>query len=279
MPVIPIFMYHHVSTNAQDMVTVSADCFERSLKFIKEAGYRTLALDDVVRFMRCEQEVEPGAYPMASEPGAIALTFDDAYLDNYVFAWPLLKKYGVRATVFAVTSWLSKAQAVTNAEKKATVDDCRKDPLRHRQSLKVIEAGQAHRAVMNWDMAREMQDSGLVRFYSHTATHALCDVLGEAELADELKLSKSVIEAELGGECPYLCWPKGRFTDDAIVAAKKAGYKAVFTTRHGVARRGMDVYAINRIVARDRPHWLESRLKVYTNPLLSRLYSVLRKRG
>ena len=283
MPIIPIFMYHHVNTNAGDRITITPEAFERSLKFIKEAGYKTLSLDEVVAFMRGEQEIDAGACPIAPEPGAIAITFDDAYLDNYVFAWPLLQRYGVKATIFAVTSWLavsqSAADAVSGVEKRSAVDECRRAPLRHRQAIKCIEAGETHRAVMNWDMAMEMQDSGLVRFYSHTATHALCDELSEAEVAKELVSSKAAIEAELGNECPYLCWPKGAFSGNAISAAKKAGYKAVFTTRHGVARQGADVFAINRIAVRDRRCWLESRLKVYTNPLLSTLYSVFRKRG
>ncbi len=270
MPVIPIFMYHHVNTNAGDMITITPEAFERSLRFINEAGYKTLAIDDVVRFMLGEQEIDPGS---------IAITFDDAYLDNYVFAWPLLQKYDVKATIFAVTSWLTASQAASDIEKRSAIDESLRAPLRHRQAIKSIEAGEVHRAIMNRDMAREMLSSGLVRFYSHTATHALCDALNDAALTVELTSSKAAIEAELGNECPYLCWPKGVFSDNAVSAAKKAGYKAVFTTRHGVARQGADVYAINRIAVRDKPRWLESRLKVYTNPMLSGIYSAFRKRG
>ncbi|MBI5236465.1 MAG: polysaccharide deacetylase family protein [Deltaproteobacteria bacterium] len=270
MPVIPIFMYHHVNTNAGDMITITPEAFERSLKFIKEAGYKTLSLDEVVAFMRGEREVCPGS---------IAITFDDAYLDNYVFAWPLLQKYGVKATIFAVTSWLAASQAASSAEKRAAIDESGGNPLRHRQAIKSIEAGEVHKAIMNWDMAREMEASGLVRFYSHTAAHALCDELNDVALAKELVSSKAAIEAEFGHDCPYLCWPKGLFSDNAVGAAKKAGYKAIFTTRHGVVRQGADVFAINRIAVRDRPRWLESRLKVYTNPLLSGIYSAFRKRG
>ena len=34
------------------------------------------------------------------------LTFDDGYLDNWVFVWPLLRKYGMRATVFVTADFI-----------------------------------------------------------------------------------------------------------------------------------------------------------------------------
>jgi peptidoglycan/xylan/chitin deacetylase (PgdA/CDA1 family) len=86
-----------------------------------------------------------------------------------------------------------------------------------------------------------------------------------------------MIEDRLGSPCDFLCWPKGRFTDEAVRTAKAAGYKGLFTTKPGVAEKGGDPYMIKRIVVKDNAGWLKSRLKLYTSPVLSNLY--LRLKG
>lgn len=41
-------------------------------------------------------------------PNAVAITFDDGYLDNFQRALPILKRYGARATFFLSTAYLSE---------------------------------------------------------------------------------------------------------------------------------------------------------------------------
>ena len=56
------------------------------------------------------------------------------------------------------------------------------------------------------------------------------------------------------------------------MAAKQAGYSAVFTTEPGVARPGDDPFSIKRIVVKDDIDWFRKRLRVYTSTVLSSLY-------
>jgi len=72
--------------------------------------------------------------------------------------------------------------------------------------------------------------------------------------------------------CPFLCWPYGKFGDDALRMAGETGYRAAFTTRHGVVRRGSDPFAIPRIVVKDRADWFRSRMAIYTSRVMSRAY-------
>lgn len=268
MPTIPVLMYHHVNPNKNDMVTVAPDVFEAQMRHIRDSGYRTLSLDEVSLFLEGKLELPDKS---------VALTFDDGYLDNYVFAFPILKAYGIKAAVFIVTGWIDAASMVKAGDKKELFKDFKKKAPTHNETKRLIEEGEARGAVMDWEMISEMADSGLVEFSSHTVTHKSCDKLDKAGLAAELEGSKDSIEKNLKRPCQYLCWPRGRFSAESINAAKEAGYKAVYTTLRGVVKAGDDPFAIKRVVVKDSPGWFKTRLSIYTNPVLSGLY--LRLKG
>lgn len=67
------------------------------LKYLKENNYKTLSLSQLYDFLSGNDL--NGKYVM--------LTFDDGYADNYICAYPLLKKYGFNAVVFLITSYIS----------------------------------------------------------------------------------------------------------------------------------------------------------------------------
>src|SRR3990170_5784941 len=88
---IPVFMYHHVNPNKDDMVTVVPDIFEAQMKFLAETGCRTLSADELVKSISGNME---------TAKKAVAITFDDGYLDNYQYAFPILKRYNIKAIIF-----------------------------------------------------------------------------------------------------------------------------------------------------------------------------------
>ncbi len=254
-------MYHHVNPNKGDMITVTPEDFEAHLKSIKDGGYRTLCLGELHGFM-------DGSFKYRDK--CVVITFDDAYLDNFVYAFPLLQKYNLQAVIFAVTGWLDGASAAPINKKE--LETFTKNPPTHSEAKTLIAKGAFSHAVINWDMARTMQESGLVEFASHTLSHAECDSLNEKELQRELGDSKKRLEEELKTPCQHLCWPRGRFSETAVKVAKKTGYKGCFTTERGVISRESDPMFISRIVVKEGPRWVRKRLSIYTNPMLARLY-------
>src|SRR3990167_4965808 len=272
---VPVFMYHHVSPHKGDMVTVAPDVFEAQMRFLAEAGYKTLRADEIVDYA-----ATPALHssPLGGERmirGTVAITFDDGYLDNYIYAFPVLKKYNIKATIFLVTDWVERSSEfrVQSSELKI-----KKIPD-HNRCKELIDEGKTHEAIMNWDMVKEMQESGFVDFYSHTMTHRKCAELSDAELMRELQDSKRIIEQRLNKPSPYLCWPKGSYNSGAIEAAKWAGYKALFTTGKGIVKRDSDAFSIKRIVVKDNISWFKSRIRIYTNALFSQIYLTIRGRG
>jgi len=251
---IPVFMYHHVNPNKGDLVTVTPDVFEGQMRCLHDGGYRSLTPDDLLAVLRGKD------VPKRS----VAITFDDGWLDNYLFAFPVLKKYGIRATVFLVTGRVDGASPGGGAMGMIAPT--------HRESKELVRSGEPRRVVLNWDQVREMASSGIVEFFSHTKTHARCDTLSAEGLESELRGSREAIEEKTGRPCRYLCWPYGRTSPAAVEAAKRAGYRSAFTTRHGVVRSGSDPFDIPRIVVKDRVDWFRRRMAVYTSGVMSRIY-------
>lgn len=132
--------------------------------------------------------------------------------------------------------------------------------------------------MLNWELIKEMSDSGIVEIYSHTKSHARCDRLSKSELLEELSKSKKTIEKRLGKPCPYLCWPYGKYNDTALNIAANSGYKAIFTTRHGVAEKDSDPFEIKRVVVKNNVAWFKKRMLIYTNSVLSEFYLKIKKK-
>lgn len=104
----------------------------------------------------------------------VLLTFDDGYRDNYTELFPLLKKYNVKATIFLIGNCIYSDRYLSKAQ------------------------------------IREMQESGLVSFQSHTMTHRYLDTLSASELKTEMEDSRLLI-ARLTGKEPFvICYPSGR---------------------------------------------------------------------
>ena len=90
---LPLLHYHSVSSEGvyrTPTIAVSPAMFERQMAFLA-AHYRVISLDDVVD---CIEQRRP--FP----PRAVAITFDDGYLDNHEVALPILRRHGLTATFF-----------------------------------------------------------------------------------------------------------------------------------------------------------------------------------
>ena len=95
---VPIVMYHGVldDTSRQGQYIITPTQLEEDLKIIKERGYTTVVMQDLLDY------VDNGT-PLPDKP--IMLTFDDGYYNNYLYADPLLKRYGMKAVISPVCKW------------------------------------------------------------------------------------------------------------------------------------------------------------------------------
>ena len=92
-----ILMYHRFS-NKEEPFKIPQKVFENQILFLKKK-YNFISLkyySEVLDEKKADLPTNP-----------IILTIDDGYEDNYTFAYPILKKYSIPATIFLATDFIS----------------------------------------------------------------------------------------------------------------------------------------------------------------------------
>jgi len=180
---LPILMYHRVDpagAAATSSYRVTPENFEEQLRYLRNAGYYSVRLQDW-------QAACANRTPLPGK--AVLLTFDDGYRDFLTYAWPLLKKYGFPAIVFLVVDEIGK----TNSWDRAFGEEV---PL------------------LGWPEIRQLRSEG-VEFGSHSATHRPLTGLSVTEVVREGARSRAVLERELKAPIRAFAYPYGDV--DAVV--------------------------------------------------------------
>ena len=262
-PAIPVLMYHHVNP-AGNFINVGPKTFELQMRYLKEKGFTAVHAGEFSGILS-------GKAAAPRKP--VMITFDDGWLDNWVFAFPVLKQYGMKAVIFLITSRVAR-QGI-----RLRSDQGHADALpTHRESAALVENGLADEVMLSWDEVAEMKDSGLVEFHSHTHTHQRWDKLmpdrsgRNKALRDDLQAAKELLaEKGLGGSC--LCWPQGFYDDDYLSLADSLGYTMMFTTEAGTNDSAETLQRIKRIVIGNiGTVSFAKKLFIYSRPWLSRAY-------
>ena len=260
---VPVLMYHHVRPEA-GMIACTPENFEDQLRWLQKQGYRSLTLSEFAQHL---QGKDVGK--------SVLITFDDGYLDNWVYAFPLLLKYQFKATIFLVTSWLNNGPIRPYMGQSEQLPDCPE----HHACESLIEEGKSDDVILRWDEVREMRDSGLIEFHSHTHTHTRWELLLPEEknnrMRQELESSRLTLQAKLGEASPHLCWPQGYFDDDYIAIAHDSGFKYLYTTMaFGRNTSKTSTSHIHRFAVRNRPgKTLGKRIRSGHHPLLAPVFN------
>lgn len=205
--VLPILMYHSVHPGArpENRLSVSADSFERQMRFLHEHGYNVVPLTRI-RDMLASGERIP--------PKTVAITLDDGYRDNFRYAFPILRKYNLPATVFVI----------------------------------VDEVGRAQEDRLFWEEIRQMHDSGLVTIGSHCmGPEPLINLTSEIELRRQIFESKRILEEKLGSEVTVFSYPEGKFDEHIRSLVQEAGYTVAVATNPGKEYPDTDTFALKRL--------------------------------
>lgn len=93
-------MYHGVSDNGYtDMLTVDRGQLEQHFQYLQEKGYQSILLSELIAYHDHQRPLPPNP---------VLITFDDGFLNNYLFACPLAEKYRMKINFFLVPAFIKR---------------------------------------------------------------------------------------------------------------------------------------------------------------------------
>ncbi|CAB1254325.1 polysaccharide deacetylase family protein [Clostridium sp. MT-14] len=199
---IPVLYYHSIDYEKGNELRIPKEKFREEMKFLRDNGYTTLTMNEFYNFL---------AYNKPIPKKSVVITLDDGYEDNYENAFPILKEFGFKATIFIITG------AIDNGKN-----------------------------ILTSSQLREMEHYG-IDIESHTVNHDKLDKLTYNEQLSTLKNSKNFLEKLLGKRVNYIAYPYGEWNGDTVKAVKAAGYKLAFTTASGWANKNEGLYTLSRV--------------------------------
>jgi peptidoglycan/xylan/chitin deacetylase (PgdA/CDA1 family) len=268
---VAVIMYHGVCDDAPMPAHinfhVARDVFERQMRALARR-YRVVALGEVVAALERGEPLEK----------AVVLTFDDGYENNARYAAPVLARLGMPATVFVATAYvdskrwmpLNEIYSQWSAGKLSASQMAElRSQVRGRPSAETAElvaalgphqasrAAEESFAMLSWDEIRQMAESG-VEFGSHTHSHCNMAVESEAQQAMELRVSKELLEQNLGRPVRWFAYPYGRAEHMSRASRRsviEAGYDCALAGEHGLATSRSDRFRLPRM-GWDRRMWM-----------------------
>ena len=216
---VPILMYHHLSEDVTNSEMVSPEQFEAQIRALSEAGYTGVSFDELQAYVLRGE-------PLPEKP--VVITFDDGYESNYTLAYPILQKYNMKATIFAIGVSFGK------------------DHYKDTDHAITPHFGAAE--------AAEMAASGLVSIQSHTydmhqwppyesgsaVRENILPLPGESEeayvqaLTEDFTRSRALLEDATGLPVDVLAYPAGQYSTLAQVTLQSLGVHVTLSTNPGV---------------------------------------------
>jgi peptidoglycan/xylan/chitin deacetylase (PgdA/CDA1 family) len=219
-----IVAFHRVNDMLRDdPLTVSPRSFESFCKFFRD-NFDVIGLDDLVDRMGRGAPIH----------GAVAITFDDGYLDNFEVAAPILRKLALPATFFVATRFLGSATI----------------PWWDRRLVR-------QPGWMTWDHVRTLSFEGF-DIGAHTRTHADLGTIDGAEADGEIQGSRQDLLDALGRAPAHFAFPYGQRSNLSASNRQRirgAGFKSCVSCFDGLTDPRMDPFHLPRVTMSP---WLRS---------------------
>jgi len=229
---LPVVMYHSLlkDTKLQGQFVIDPQKFEDDLKMLKEKGYTTVTVKDLIDYVYNDKS-------LPEKP--ILLTFDDGYYNNYLYAYPLLKKYECKAVISPVVYYSEVYSESTDAP-SASYSHC------------------------TWEQLKEMQESGYVEIQNHSYNmHSQSGRLGIKQkqgesnedykkiITQDVSTAQRYFKENLNYTPQAFIYPFGVRSDSSEDIIKSLSFKCSFTCEERINTISKDkesLYLLGRFI-------------------------------
>lgn len=278
---VAILLYHRVCPKKDDwsLEPSSPDAFQKQLEHLCR-GYEIVSLEKLVQYIQQGKSLPRKA---------VVITFDDGYKDNYLYAYPILKKYHIPATIFLTTGhigtgnlfWWDKVaylilhantsqislgelgtyslQAKSNRYHTSYIicERLKKLPEERKNSL-IENLLSDTNLVIPPDLGRELilswseireMSSDGISFGAHSVNHPILTNMPLEQAILEIIQSRNDIEGRLGQAITIFSYPDGAFSPELVKFVKESGFTCAVTTASKLISPKADPYELSRIRA------------------------------
>jgi peptidoglycan/xylan/chitin deacetylase (PgdA/CDA1 family) len=226
---IPILCYHQFSADGKgSSMVIPGKAFEQQMAYLKDNGYQVISLEEVNEFLSGNT-----ALPDKS----VVITIDDGYKSFYSVAYPILKKYGFKSTMFIYPDF--------------------------------IGAGLA----LKWKQVNTLNDDPLVDIQSHSKSHSSLSIKPAGEKKqDYLKRLKvevggtdKILTRRIGNAAKHFAYPYGNSSNELIELLQEDDYQLALTVKQGGNGSFASPYLLRRtiIYGEDNLNTFKRRLDVF----------------
>lgn len=191
----------------------SIDVFDQMMDWLYVNNYKTISTKEFYQWYKGYTE-----YP----PNTVLITFDDGNYDFYYLAFPILKKYNFKATVFIVGNRTEKKTPKYNENKLGYIGE---DIIEKLKEIYPNIEFQSH----SFNFHSKRNDKPLIDYMSFQAIKS--DILANSKF-----------------NCTTMAYPYGKYNKNIKRILDEQGYLCAFAFGpYGYATRNSDKYAIPRI--------------------------------
>lgn len=217
---IPVLLYHHILKDedikangweSNDSI-ISVESFKEQMDYLHDNGYKTATLDELQGFI--DETIE---LPKKT----VVITFDDGYLSNAVYAYPIMKEYGFKGTIFMRGDLSTQPQKAFDSK-----------------SLQFISVSESYKYI-------DVFEYGCHTFNLHFTDEnniPLLISLPKDKIMEDLKMNKELFNTK------YIAYPFGKYNNDTLEYVKELGYEMGFTGDYGYVSKDASKLELPRIV-------------------------------
>lgn len=216
---LPVFLYHHILPEADNKLftdngcVISLEMFKEHMQFLSENGYHTVTVQELNDFLFEKKDLPDKS---------VMLTFDDGYLSNYEFVYPVLKEYGFTACLFVITGLVEQENQGYDP-----------DLLQF----------------MSWEQIGQAND--VFEYASHTDSLHVLDkeersllvTQSPAEVRDDLHKSLQLVSGQ-----SFFAYPYGQYDSETIQRLKEMDFRMAVTTQRGYVTQDSPPFELKRII-------------------------------